>query len=82
MAQQILDLKSEYRHVIRNNKEVLDKLANDAEFGNAILGGQNPYAMLAEGAELVDMSNISPGVYHYYSHCGGYYQTGTIIITK
>ena len=42
-----------------NNKEVLDKLANDAEFGNAILGGQNPYAMLAEGAELVDMSNIS-----------------------
>ena len=42
-----------------NNKEVLDKLAGDAEFGNAILGGQNPYAMLAEGAELVDMSNIS-----------------------
>ena len=42
-----------------NNKDVLDKLANDAEFGNAILGGQNPYAMLAAGAELVDMSNIS-----------------------
>ena len=42
-----------------NNKEVLAKLSGDESFGNAILGGQNPYAMLAEGAELVDMSNIS-----------------------
>ncbi|MDO4804379.1 MAG: carbohydrate ABC transporter substrate-binding protein [Lachnospiraceae bacterium] len=42
-----------------NNKDVLAKLAADESFGNAILGGQNPYAMLAEGAELVDMSNIS-----------------------
>ncbi len=42
-----------------NNKEVLAKLSGDESFGNDILGGQNPYAMLAEGAELVDMSNIS-----------------------
>jgi len=42
-----------------NNKDVLEELASDESFGNAILGGQNPYAMLAAGAELVDMSNIS-----------------------
>ncbi len=42
-----------------NNSAVLDELASDETFGNAVLGGQNPYAMLAEGAELVDMSNIS-----------------------
>ena len=42
-----------------NNKEVLAELAGDDSFGNAILGGQNPYKMLADGAEKVDMSNIS-----------------------
>ena len=42
-----------------NNKDVLKDLASDTSFGNAILGGQNPYEMLAAGAELVDMSNIS-----------------------
>ena len=42
-----------------NNKVVLKKLAEDPDFGNAILGGQNPYGMLAAGAELIDMSNIS-----------------------
>jgi hypothetical protein len=43
-----------------NNKDVLAELAADTSFGNDILGGQNPYEMLAAGAELVDMSNISP----------------------
>jgi len=42
-----------------NNKKVLADLAADDSFGNAILGGQNPYQMLADGAEKVDMSNIS-----------------------
>ena len=42
-----------------NNKDVLNALAQDESFGNAILGGQNPYAMLSEGAEKIDMSNIS-----------------------
>ena len=42
-----------------NNKTVLDALASDESFGNPILGGQNPYAMLSAGAEKVDMSNIS-----------------------
>ena len=43
-----------------NNKEVLDELAADDSGNLAILGGQNPYEMLAAGAELVDMSNTSP----------------------
>ncbi len=43
-----------------NNKEVLTELASDESFGNAILGGQNPYQMLSDGAEKVDMSNIGP----------------------
>ncbi len=42
-----------------NNKELLDELAADESFGNAVLGGQNPYAQLSAGAENVDMSNIS-----------------------
>jgi len=42
-----------------NNKNVLEALAKDDSFGNPILGGQNPYAMLAAGAEKIDMSNIS-----------------------
>ena len=42
-----------------NNKDVLTDLASDDSFGSAVLGGQNPYEMLAAGAENVDMSNIS-----------------------
>ena len=43
-----------------NNKDVLNALATDETFGNAILGGQNPYQMLSDGAELIDLSNLSP----------------------
>jgi len=43
-----------------NNKEVLAELAADESGNLALLGGQNPYEMLAAGAENVDMSNISP----------------------
>ena len=42
-----------------NNKEVLAELAADESGNLELLGGQNPYEMLAAGAELVDMSNIS-----------------------
>ena len=42
-----------------NSKTVLNNLASDDSFGNAVLGGQNPYKTLEEGAEKVDMSNIS-----------------------
>lgn len=43
-----------------NNKEVLAELAADESGNLAILGGQNPYQALADGAEKVDMSNTSP----------------------
>ena len=42
-----------------NNRDVLKELSNDKGFGNVILGGQNPYGVLAASAELIDMSNIS-----------------------
>ena len=42
-----------------NNKDVLADLASDESFGNAILGGQNPYQMLSDGAEKIDLSNLS-----------------------
>ena len=42
-----------------NNSAVLDDLAADENFGNPILGGQNPYQMLKEGAEKISMTNIS-----------------------
>jgi len=42
-----------------NNSEVLTELASDESGNLAILGGQNPYEMLAAGAENVDMSNLS-----------------------
>ena len=42
-----------------NNKTVLGELATDETFGNAILGGQNPYQMLSDGAEKIDLSNLS-----------------------
>ncbi len=42
-----------------NNKAVLQELADDTSFGNAILGGQNPYPLLLEGAEKIDLSNLS-----------------------
>ena len=43
-----------------NNTEVLAELSADDSGNLALLGGQNPYEMLAAGAEKVDMSNISP----------------------
>jgi len=43
-----------------NNKDVLNALATDETFGNGVLGGQNPYQMLSDGAELIDLSNLSP----------------------
>ena len=42
-----------------NSPSLLKELASDTSFGNKILGGQNPYQQLADGAEKVNMSNIS-----------------------
>jgi len=43
-----------------NSKTVLDQLASSDEGNMDILGGQNPYAQLAAGAEGIDLSNLSP----------------------
>ncbi len=42
-----------------NSKTVLADLASSEDGNIALLGGQNPYAQLAAGAEGVDMSNVS-----------------------
>ena len=43
-----------------NSKSVLAELASSDEGNIALLGGQNPYADLAAGAETIDLSNLSP----------------------
>ncbi len=43
-----------------NSKSVLAELATSDEGNIALLGGQNPYAELAAGAETIDLSNLSP----------------------
>ena len=42
-----------------NSKSVLADLSSSSDGNLALLGGQNPYAVLAEGAEKVDMSKLS-----------------------
>jgi len=42
-----------------NNKNVLDEMAGSDDGNVALLGGQNPWAALAEGAENVDASNLT-----------------------
>ena len=42
-----------------NSKTVLAELAGSEDGNIALLGGQNPFAGLAEGAEKVDLSNLS-----------------------
>ena len=42
-----------------NSKSVLADLAGSADGNLALLGGQNPYKQLADGAEKVDLSNLS-----------------------
>ena len=40
-----------------NNRPVMEELANDPSYQNAVLGGQNPLAMFCNGAEKCDLSN-------------------------
>lgn len=42
-----------------NSKSVLKDLAGSADGNLDVLGGQNPYQQLADGAEKVDLSNLS-----------------------
>ena len=42
-----------------NSIEINDKFAADETFGNAYLGGQNPYGIFSSGVASVDLSNTS-----------------------
>ena len=42
-----------------NSKTVLSELSSDDSGNLELLGGQNPYKQLADGAEKVDLSNLS-----------------------
>ncbi len=42
-----------------NNKDVLAEMAGSDDGNVALLGGQNPWALLSEGAENVDASNLT-----------------------
>ena len=42
-----------------NNKPAMEAMAADTSYSSKILGGQNPLAMYAAGAEKVDLSNAS-----------------------
>ncbi|MBE6025022.1 MAG: carbohydrate ABC transporter substrate-binding protein [Cellulosilyticum sp.] len=43
-----------------NNKSAMEEMAADTTYTNAVLGGQNPLKMFCEGAEQIDLSNLSP----------------------
>ena len=43
-----------------NNKTVMEEMAADESYGDAVLGGQNALAMFCAGAEKIDRSNMSP----------------------
>lgn len=42
-----------------NNKTVMEEMAADESYGDAILGGQNALAMFCAGADKIDLSNTT-----------------------
>ncbi|MBE5825813.1 MAG: ABC transporter substrate-binding protein [Butyrivibrio sp.] len=42
-----------------NNRPVMEELANDPSYQNAVLGGQNPLKMFCAGADKIDMANLT-----------------------
>lgn len=42
-----------------NNKPAMEQMAADTSYGDAVLGGQNALGMFCEGAEKIDLSNMS-----------------------
>ena len=56
-----------------NSKTVLAELASDDSGNLELLGGQNPYKQLADGAEKVDLSNLSA----YDQGCNEEFQKAT-----
>ena len=43
-----------------NNRPAMEKMANDPDYGSAVLGGQNALLMFCGGAGNIDLSNTSP----------------------
>ena len=42
-----------------NNRPVMEGLAADESYSNAVLGGQNPLKMFCAGADKIDMANLT-----------------------
>lgn len=42
-----------------NNRTAMEEMAKDESYTNAVLGGQNPLGLFCEGAEKIDLSNLS-----------------------
>lgn len=42
-----------------NNKPVMDTMAKDESYGDAVLGGQNAIPMFCEGVEKINLSNTT-----------------------
>ena len=42
-----------------NNRPVMEELANDPNYSNAVLGGQNALKMFCAGADKIDMANLT-----------------------
>ena len=42
-----------------NNKPAMEAMAEDSSYSSKILGGQNPLGMYCEGAESIDLSNLT-----------------------
>lgn len=42
-----------------NDKPVMEEMAQDTSYGDDILGGQNALGMFCEGADKIDLSNLS-----------------------
>jgi hypothetical protein len=43
-----------------NDKPAMEAMAQDASYGDAVLGGQNALQMFCDGADKIDRSNMSP----------------------
>ena len=54
-----------------NNSTVVDKMAADTSYGDAVLGGQNALGKFAAGVSTVDLSNLSS----YDQGCNEEFQT-------
>ena len=42
-----------------NDKSLMSEMARDSNFGNSILGGQNPYGVLEKSLTKIDASNMT-----------------------